>query len=128
MSKEFIQFNFPCVDCLVRPACEDKPKKMIEIFDKQNPRLLAMPNMKDVNDYLKVFIECWANIGFDALDKIRNAQSMNGIPEKYGNFLIENINLLQWIVNSTSWRESEIFDFDIYEVRHKLRVMRRWIK
>jgi hypothetical protein len=128
MSEEFIQFNFPCAECLVRAACQDKPKKMIEVFDKQNPRLLAMPDMKNIDDYLKVFLECWANIGFDALDKIRNAKSMNGIPETYANFLIETISMLQWIVNSASWDRGEIHDFDIYEVRHKLRVMKRWMK
>lgn len=129
MSKEFVQFKFPCVDCIVRAACQDKPKKMAEIYDSQDPILLAMPKIDDNDKYLKTFLECWANIGFDAMDKIRNIKNMNGIPEKYANFLIESINLLQWIVNSTSWREGdEVKDFDKYEIRHKLRVLRRWIK
>ena len=129
MSKEFIQFRFPCVDCIVRAACQDKPEKMPELYDEQNPILLAMPKIDDNNKYLKMFLECWANIGFDAVDKIRNVKDTNSIPEKYANFLIENINLLQWIVNSTSWREGEkVMNFDKYEIRHKLRVLRRWLK
>lgn len=129
MSKEFVQFKFPCVDCIVRAACQDKPKKMPELYDSEDPILLAMPKIDDNDKYLKTFLECWANIGFDAMDKIRNIKNMNGIPEKYANFLIESISLLQWIVNSTSWREGdEVKDFDKYEIRHKLRVLRRWIK
>jgi hypothetical protein len=127
MSKEFIQFTFPCADCLVRAACQDKPVNREDLLEKNHTRCLAMPNYETINKYPKVFMECWANIGWQAIERIKSDEVRGVLPPKYVDFMIDVAGLLQWIVNSKSWKDGELHDFDLHEVRRKLKAAKGWI-
>lgn len=128
MSKEFVEFNFPCIECLVRAACQDKPIIIKDLADSANPRCIAMPNVNhnDKESYTKAFLECWANIGWRAIQRVKS-EDAERIPPKYIDFLIDNIGLLQWIINSQSWEDGEMHDFDLYEAKRKLEKAKGWL-
>lgn len=129
MSKEFIQFEFPCKECLVRAACQEKPAKLSDLLEQMRTRCLSMPNYDDKNpknSYSKTFLECWANIGWTAIGRIKS-EDANKIPPKYIDFLIETIGLIQWIVNSSSWEDGTQHDFDLHEARRKANTAKGWL-
>lgn len=126
-SKEFIEFIFPCKDCLVAAAC--KEKKTIsnkDLFDMHGVRCLALPSFdkQSNNSYQKSAIECIANLVWRFACKLNEDRNMK-IPSQYRHFLIEYLGVFQYIINSTSWSENinPVADFDKDEIRQKLSLL-----
>ena len=72
MSHDFIQFNFPCSECIVRAICKDIPKnaELKKLYDKDNPRCLTVPEFSPSElAYTKGLIECWVMISFVECEK-----------------------------------------------------------
>jgi len=131
MSNEFVQFTFPCTDCLVRAACNQKGKPPIKI---QRKTCLAIPEWdQNKKTYIKGLYECLINLSWDATKSLRqlkydtNSNLANSIPSEYINFLIDILGTLQWIINSTSWREGELYNFDSIEIKNKLKHLSGWL-
>ena len=80
--------------------------------------------------YRKGLIEAWANLGWDIFQNMRTSE-FNELPPEvapvYLDVLIELSALIQWIINSSSWREGQKFDFDISEIKHKLKLANNWV-
>jgi len=128
MSSDFVEFNFPCKDCLVRAACKDKPKNetIRHLYDAHNPRCLAVPNLPPDVTYTKCLIECWVNIGTRIINGMQKTEepktcreTCNNIPMQYVMMLGHMANLMQWMINSTSWEKGTLHDFDAREIRLK---------
>ena len=133
MSCEFIQFHFPCKDCLVRAACKEKPKDedVQHLFmDGHTVPCLALPKIPlDVKSYHKGLLECWANIGVNIICRMSKkedpktcTESNNNIPMQYVILMGNMIYLLQWMINSTSWNEGLLKDFDKLEINRKVKL------
>ena len=128
-SEDFIQFNFPCKDCLVRAACQDKPgnDQIKHLYDMDNPRCLAIPKFNsDEKTYMKALIECMANLFPTVINNMQKSEdpqtsreTHNNIPMQYVIMLGQMTALMQWIVNSTSLDIGELQDFDRFEVNKK---------
>jgi len=131
MSSEFIQFTFPCTECIVRAACDYKPRKIKEVADMADggadTRCIIMPKIEGDNSYLKTFMECWANLGWDAVSRIKSDEGTGHIPPQYIDFLIDTLGLIQWMTNSKSWEDGKAYDFDLSEVRQKLKKAKGWL-
>jgi len=125
MSAEFIQFNFPCKDCLVLAACKDKPKNeaIKHLFDDFNPRCLTLPKFPSNVEYIKGLLECIFNLGVDVINRMTKTEDPqtcseinSKIPMQYIMLLGNMLYLMQWIINSTSWEEGILQEFDKFEV------------
>jgi hypothetical protein len=132
MSAEFVQFNFPCKDCLVRAACKEKPKNesITHLYDNHSPRCLTVPKFPPDVAYIKGLLECWANLGVVLVSQgikqetpYTSIETQKNISMTYMILISHMSNLLQWIVNSTSWRDGKIHDFDIDEIRSKCKLI-----
>jgi hypothetical protein len=129
MSAEFIQFIFPCKDCLVRAACKEKPKNnesIIHLYDVDAARCLTLPKFPSKVAYTKGLLECWANIGVGIINRMQKtedpqtcSETNNKIPMQYVMLMGQMSYLLQWMINSTSWERGELQDFDRQEIRLK---------
>ena len=133
MSSNFVQFNFPCKDCLVLAACKDKPndETIKHLFDAHNPRCLTIPKFPSKVAYSKGLLECWANLGVGITNNMRKtedpqtcSETNNNIPMQYIILLGQIANLMQWVVNSTSWDEGVLRDFDHAEVKRKCKTIK----
>ena len=136
MSLNFIQFTIPCETCLVQSMCEQKANVKEMKLNKYSKTCLGVPDW-DMNEkvYMKGLIECWVNIGWSLITKaISEKTERPGIkksvnmPYQYIDMLIDIIGTLQWIVNSTSWDEGELYDFDAFEVKYKLKNVSNWLE
>lgn len=134
MSSEFIQFQFPCTDCIVRAACKEKPKdeRLKHLLIRQNTiPCLALPRIfPELKPYQKGLVECWANIGVDILCRMHKTEDPktsteinNNIPMQYLILMGQMSYILQWIINSTSWEEGSLKQFDRDEINRKLKVL-----
>jgi hypothetical protein len=131
-SVEFTQINIPCKDCLVQAACKDKDT----IHDKLKHHdlfnfLLALRRWDESKKvYRKGLLEAWANLGWKILENTRTDE-FRGLPPEvspvYLDLLIELSALIQWIINSSSWREGKKFDFDIREIKDRLHKTKFWV-
>jgi len=127
MSSDFVEFIFPCKDCIVTAACKNKPEnEAIKHLYDSNPRCLAVPVLPPDVTYMKVLIECWVNIGTRILNNMSKSEdpktcreTNNNIPMQYVMMMGQMANLLQWMVNSTSWEKGILHDFDAREIRLK---------
>jgi len=128
MSQEFIQFNFPCTDCLVRAACKEKPKNNedVKLYDNINPRCLTLPKFPSKIAHTKGLLECWANLGVKIITNMQKTEdsktfreTKSNIPMHYIILMGQISYLLQWMINSESWENGELKDFDIREIREK---------
>jgi hypothetical protein len=132
-SEEFIQINnIPCKECLVQSMCRDK-----KYIDREMERyklfefLLALRRWDESKKvYRKGLIEAWANLGWTIFRNLRTSE-FSELPGKvapvYLDLLIELSALIQWIINSSSWREGEKFDFDITEIKNRLEKSKFWV-
>lgn len=134
MSHEFIQWAPKCTNCLVKACCVDyrsmEEANEIKNFLEFPPRSLALPKYKEDTTHSKMLIECLANMLFDAvngMDKIempREIEKNNNLPMGYVRLLVRLSNTLQWVVNSTSWKEGgELHLFDKMEVKNMLKFL-----
>jgi len=142
MSEEFIQYVFPCVECLVQAACQDhdrlriiKDRKEIQTRHIRSDRpSLAVPKF-DLNDktYHKGLIECWANMGASMMNKVSKEedpikhQKADNLPMPYVHILIAMTQIICHMVNSTSWEEGTLHEFDRIEIKARLSKLKGWI-
>lgn len=142
MSEEFIQYMFPCAECLVQAACEDynmlrilDDKKKINVRDIRNNRpSLAVPIFDQTKkSYHKGFMECWANIGASLMNKVDKTedpvkhQKVDNLPMSYVHVLQAMTQIMCHMVNSTSWEEGELYEFDRIEIKRRLSKLKGWI-
>lgn len=132
MSQNFIEFTFPCTECLVAAACRERKQiKSKDLVDGPSSRVrcLALPMYDDKNSYQKSFLECVANIAWRVVEQLNEDRNMQ-IPEQYRHFLIEYLGVFQYIINTTSWRENldEVAFFDKDEIKRKLKMANYWLK
>jgi hypothetical protein len=125
VSQDFIQFGFPCTDCLVAAACQDK--KLIEKKDLLDfpggIRCLALPVFDtETSSHQKSLLECVANVIWDTACSLNEDRNMQ-IPEQYRHFLMEYLGIFQYIINTTSWNSNinPVADFDKFEIRRKMK-------
>ncbi len=134
MSHEFIQWTPKCTNCLVKACCVDyrsmEEANEIKNFLEFPPRSLALPMYKKNTTHSKMLVECIANLLFDAvngMNKIeipREIERNNNLPMAYVRLLVRLSNVLQWVVNSTSWQEGgELHLFDKMEVKDMLKFL-----
>jgi hypothetical protein len=124
MSQEFIQFGFPCTECLVAAACKDRKNiRNKDILDKQGGiRCLALPVYDvETSSHSKSLLECVANVIWNTACQL-NQDRKHKIPEQYRHFLIEYLGIFQYILNTTSWRENlnPVEEFDKFEIKRKM--------
>jgi len=133
MSEEFIEYMFPCNECLVQAACKDNAKIKNTDINRHRPSL-ALPIFKD-KSYHKGLLECMMNLQKRIMDKVSrdegtedfDKQDIDKIPMKYVHLLIDMSAILCHMVNSTSWREGELFEFDRIELKRRLTRLERWL-
>jgi hypothetical protein len=124
MSQDFIQFGFPCIDCLVSAACQDKKHvERKDFLDRAGGiRCLALPEYdKQTSSHQKSLLECVANIIWDCACSLNEDRGMK-IPEQYRHFLMEYLGIFQYIINTTSWNTNinPVADFDRLEIKSRL--------
>lgn len=138
MSEAFIQFTLPCETCIVQSMCKDKSRMDDVKIHRSVKTCLALPDW-DINEkiYIKGLIECWLNLGCDISQKLMRIKLDNklkylndqntSIPNQYLDFLFVIANALQWMINSTSWREGKLYKFDSFEIKEKLKYLTNWL-
>ena len=128
MNQKFITVPIPCKDCLVQAACKKKiPIKVDDFY--QTAILVPKWNEKE-KVYKKGLIECWVDMG----TKIRQRKD-HKFPQDFPQHaqiafldaLIEIINFLEYIVDSTSWRDGKRYQFDIDDLKEKLERVDYWL-
>ncbi len=89
-------------------------------------RLFGVPNIK--GSYQKTFTECLINAfqmlshaTSKTLKRIDGETTNDGLPIELRNQVAEIGNVLQWIANSTSWRNGKYYPFDAFEIEQKLK-------
>lgn len=129
MSHEFIEFFFPCAECLVTAACRMKPDsvKVKDISPRQI--CLSLPHGHEMTHH-KCAIECLINLLHRMIcsmskmeDPKTGRDTSNNIPMQYVLMMGRMIDLLQWMINSVSWDEGILQEFDKIEIKNKLSVM-----
>jgi hypothetical protein len=122
---KFIEFLFPCTDCLVAAACKDRrriSKKDLLDGNSGAIRCLAVP-MYDGNQssHVKNLMECLAHLAWRISNQL-NEDRDSKIPSGYRHFLLEHIRLFCYITNSTSWRGEliEVAKFDKLEIKNRV--------
>jgi len=133
MSEEFIQYRFPCKTCLVQAACQDLDRIKSRELNENRPSL-ALPIFKD-KSYHKGLLECILNLLKQIMDKVSrdgglkdfDKQDADKLPMAYVHLLIDTSAILCHMVNSTSWREGELFEFDRIELKRRLTQLERWL-
>ncbi|MCK5608650.1 hypothetical protein KAR91_42615 [Candidatus Pacearchaeota archaeon] len=136
MSEEFIQYYFPCNECLVQAACKDRNnitsvKNYIKGINHSLPSL-GLPKFEEGKSYHKGLIECWANIGKDMMDRVPRSEDINGaqkddLPMRYVHIMISMAEVMGYMIHSASWREGKTFDFDRDEIKRKLSHLKGWL-
>lgn len=128
MSKEFVEFTFPCTACLVQAACQEKPTEKADLYDSsKNCRCLTLPTLEKGMTYHKMMIECYSNFGPQLMNHIQKSYSPSGvethnnIPVGYVQMMVQMTAIMQYMVNSTSWAEGDLKPFDKHEINLKLK-------
>ena len=118
MSQEFIQFVFPCKDCLVQAICKDKDHmNSVTNLDKDKV-MLGVPLFETGTPYFKGLMECWVNLGSTIIqslskDTIKNTlHTADGIPIPFAQMLLSLPYVLRYMINSTSWVDGQLYEFD----------------
>ena len=135
MSENFIQYTFPCKECIVQSICKDGEQAIENIkhglIDRPS---LAVPRFKDPDkSYHKGLIECWANIGIQIINGMMKSEDSNGkevhnnIPYRYVCAIQQMTNIMGYMVNSTSWEKGETFEFDRTELARRLKHVKGWL-
>lgn len=134
MSAEFVQFTFPCKDCIVRAACEEQPRNnetINHLYDVNAVRCLTLPKFPSDIAYTKGLLECWANIGVQIINNMQKTEdpktskeTKNNLPMQYVMLMGQMSYLLQWMINSVSWERGELQDFDRREINMKSKMLK----
>jgi len=136
VSHDFIEFVFPCTDCLVAAACRDRKQiKKLDFLDYPSAngiRCLALQQYDTTsNSHEKALLESVANITWRIAGRLNEDRGMK-IPEQYRHFLMEYLAVFQYILNTTSWNSNvnPVAEFDKFEIRNKMKTamkMLDWI-
>lgn len=134
MSDEFLEFQFPCKECLVRAVCEEKPRitgsDKKKLLERDRTHCLTLPYVSEDKHYHKMLIECWANMGQSMFCEVGNIENPKGtnrdlkVPINYIFMLRTLADIAQYIVNSTSWRREQLEDFDRDEINRKVKMLK----
>jgi len=134
MSDEFLEFQFPCKECLVRAVCEEKPditdKEREMLIGRERTHCLTLPYVSEDKHYHKMLIECWANMGHNMFVQVQNIENPVGtsdplkVPINYIFMLRTMAEIAQYIVNSTSWKLPKLQDFDRDEINRKVKMLK----
>ncbi len=135
MSEQFIQYMFPCSECLVQAACKDYDGRRKQLKDIRGDRpSLAVPIFDQTKkSYHKGLMECWANMGASMMNKVSKEedpikhQKADNLPMSYVHILQAMAQIMCHMVNSTSWEEGELYEFDRIEIKRRLSQLKRWI-
>jgi len=142
MSEEFIQYIFPCAECLVQAACQDhkylgiiKDREKIKTkhIRKDRPSLAVPIFDPNVKSYHKGLMECWANMGAGMMNKVSKEedpvkhQKADNLPMPYVHILQAMAQIMCHMVNSTSWEEGELHEFDRVEIKQRLSKLKGWL-
>lgn len=133
MGESFVQLPFPCKDCLVKAACKSHPEESKEF---QNRPILAVPKFEKGKAYTKGIMECWIDLGYILSTKLPLYSYNDGldsdietsIPKPYIHILKEISRFLTYMMNSYSWRENTILEYDRDELLKKLKVIEMCVK
>jgi hypothetical protein len=122
---EFIEFIFPCTDCLVAAACKQRTKiSKKELLDGNSYaiRCLALPMYdKETSSHIKSLLECIAHLAWKLASQL-NEDRQSKVPSGYRHFLIEYLKIFGYITNSTSWHACRnVQPFDSFEVKERLK-------
>ena len=136
MSEKFYQYYFPCVECIVRPICKDKRQMMEDVKVNGSVPSLGVPIWDfNVKSYHKGLIECTINILKDIMNKVsrtepedRKDYELDNLPMEYVHLLIDMADLTCHMINSTSWREGELQNFDRFELKSRVDKLGYWLK
>ncbi len=131
MSLEFLQLRMPCEECIIQAICKDKYHTSDISINKSISYCLVLPDwdMKE-KVYPKGLLECLINITWDVIEKISREKMNNNktsIPNQYIDMLISITATLQWMINSSSWYEGELYGFDASEIKSKLKNVTHWL-
>ncbi len=136
MSEEFIQYHFPCGECLVQAACKDHKRIREEVKKIMNDvPSLGVPKFEKDKSYHKGLLECLMNIQQQILNQVSRSENpdnneqqvVDKLPMKYVHIMISMADILCHMVNTTSWREGELFDFDRVEIKKRLTQLKGWL-
>jgi len=129
MSQEFVQFTFPCSDCIVRAACKDQERLTVkDLYNTKSAKCLTIPKLEDDKSYHKVLMECMANLFKDIMGSVQKDEDPIGVnkenklPYRYVTLFYQMACAMQYMVNSTSWKIGELKDFDRDEINRKLKL------
>jgi hypothetical protein len=129
MSEHFIEYLFPCKDCIIRATCS--PNRIPEEIQR-NGLSLAVPEFEKGKTYHKGLIECWSNIGKKVLDKTSKnstdgTQEPDHIPIEYVRLISYMASIICHIINSTSWSDGKLYAFDKDEISRRLKFLQKMI-
>ena len=135
MSEEFLQYMFPCNECLVQAACKDYDARRKQLKDIREDRpSLAVPIFDQTKkSYHKGLMECWANMGASLMGKVSKTedpikhQKLDNLPMSYVHVLWAMAQIMCHIVNTTSWEEGELYEFDRTEIKQRLSKLKGWL-
>ena len=135
MSEEFIQYMFPCHECLVQAMCKeyDGIKKDLKDIGENVPSLAVPIFDQTKKSYHKGLMECWANMGRSIMNKVSKweepigHQKHDNLPLKYIQILWAMSQIMCHMVNSTSWEEGKLYEFDRTEIKHRLSKLKGWL-
>ena len=84
MSENFVQFIFPCKDCLVRAACKENPdnEAIKHLYKDNRHRCLAVPKLPPNVSYHKGLLECMANLGAELINAVEKTEDPQTKTEK----------------------------------------------
>ena len=131
MSREFVEFTFPCKECIVTAMCQDytrlKKKDQLDV----RSMCLAVPKFGEKEGpYHKLLLECMANISkriTSAVDKAEDpigTNTVNNIPHRYVLMMCHMTEIMVYMTNSTSWETGKLENFDEFEINRKLKLVR----
>jgi len=86
-----------------------------------------------VKSYHKGLIECWTNMGQSMMEKVDKTevpgkhQKVDNLPIVYVHILCAMAQIMCHMVNSTSWEEGTLHEFDRIEIKARLSKMKGWI-
>ena len=132
-SEKFIEGRIPCKECIVRAACEDA--KHIPNINRLDGRAFYLP-IAPYKCTMKVASECWANLGKSIMSNIRTLDIAREssyhekdifINKQLVDFLLSLTYLIQYIIDSKSWKYSTVDYYDITEIRIKFKQCEQWL-
>lgn len=129
VSYEFIEADFPCKTCITQAMCKYVDRLEVKV---KRSKVLAVPEFEeDTHTYHKVLMECWVNLGNEIF---RNTQTIvasncktvkkHGMPYSYLSLMRQMAALMEYMINSASWRDGIEHEFDSIEIDRHFKMMR----